>query len=145
MTKIYVCITGDLFHFGHISFLRKAKSFGDYLVVGVCSDEDVAAYKWPPILNLHQRVAVIECCNIVNEIIPNAPPETKENFIKYHQIDLVVATKAYTKEALDSYYRDPLKMGILKLVDYEEGISTSSIIEKCADQFKKRKGLEKKL
>ena len=56
MTKIYVCITGDLFHSGHISFLKKARSFGDYLVVGVCSDEDVASYKWPPILNLNQRV-----------------------------------------------------------------------------------------
>ena len=69
MTKIYVCITGDLFHSGHISFLKKARNFGDYLVVGVCSDEDVAAYKWPPILNLNQRVAVIESCKLVDEVI----------------------------------------------------------------------------
>ena len=145
MTKIYVCITGDLFHSGHISFLKKARNFGDYLVVGVCSDEDVAAYKWPPILNLNQRVAVIESCNLVDEVIPNAPPSTRENFIKNHQIDLVIATKAYSEVDLKKYYGDPLKMDILKLVDYHEGISTSSIVERCAEQFNLRKGLKKKI
>ena len=145
MTKIYVCITGDLFHSGHISFLKKARNFGDYLVVGVCSDEDVAAYKWPPILNLNQRVAVIESCNLVDEVIPNAPPSTRENFIKNHQIDLVIATRAYSEVDLKKYYGDPLKMDILKLVDYHEGISTSSIVERCAEQFNLRKGLKKKI
>tara|TARA_A100001234_G_scaffold217798_1_gene225747 strand:+ start:1247 stop:1684 length:438 start_codon:yes stop_codon:yes gene_type:complete len=145
MTKIYVCITGDLFHSGHISFLKKARNFGDYLVVGVCSDEDVAAYKWPPILNLNQRVAVIESCNLVDEVIPNAPPSTRENFIKNHKIDLVIATKAYSEADLKKYYGDPLKMEILKLVDYHEGISTSSIVERCAEQFNLRKGLKKKI
>ena len=37
------------------------------------------------------------------------------------------------------------KMNILKLVDYEEGISTSSIVERCAGLFKKRKKLQKKM
>ena len=145
MTKIYVCITGDLFHSGHISFLKKARSFGDYLVVGVCSDEDVASYKWPPILNLNQRVAVIESCKLVDEVIPNAPPSTRENFIKNYKIDLVIATKAYSEADLKKYYGDPLKMEILKLVDYHEGISTSSIVERCAEQFNLRKGLKKKI
>ena len=143
MTKIYVCITGDLFHSGHISFFKKARNFGDYLAVGVCSDEDVAAYKWPPILNLNQRVAVIESCNLVNEVIPSAPPETKESFIKNHQIDLVVASKAYSEADLNKYFGDPLKMDILKLVDYQEEISTSSIVERCAKQFTRRNGLKK--
>ena len=145
MTKIYVCITGDLFHSGHISFLKKARNFGDHLIVGVCSDEDVAAYKWPPILNLDQRVAIIESCNLVNEVIPSAPPETKEDFIKNHQIDLVVATKAYSEADLKKYYEDPLKLEILKLVDYHEGISTSSIVERCAEQFIMRKTLKKNI
>ena len=145
MTKIYVAITGDLFHYGHISFFKKAREFGDSLMVGVCSDEDVAAYKWPPVLNLNQRVAVIECCDLVNEVIPSAPPETTEKFIENHKIDLVVATKSYSKEALNTFYKDPQKMNILKLVDYEESISTSAIVERCAELFKKREHLRKKI
>ncbi len=145
MIKIYVCVTGDLFHYGHLSFFKKAREFGDYLIVGVHSDEDVAAFKWPPVLNLDQRVAVIECCSLVNEVIPNAPPETNAIFIQKHQIDLVVASKAYSRKALKKYYKDPQKMNILKLVDYEECISTSYIVERCAQLFKKRKKLKKKL
>ena len=71
MTRIYVAVTGDLFHYGHLSFFKKARKFGDYLLVGVHSDEDVAIFKWPPVLNLNERVSVIESCKLVNE--PNIP------------------------------------------------------------------------
>ena len=145
MTKIYVAVTGDLFHHGHVSFFKKAREFGDYLIVGVHSDEDLAVFKWPPLLNLYERVAVIERCNLVNEVIPSAPAETTENFIKDHQIDLVVATKAYSEEDLNTFYKDPRKMNILKLVEYEEGISSSYIVERCAQVFKDRKKLKKKM
>ena len=145
MKKIYVAVTGDLFHHGHISFFNKAKAFGNYLVVGVCSDEDVAVFKWPPILNLNERVAVIEHCDLVNEVIPSAPPETTENFINDHQIDLVVASRSYSKESLTMFYKAPQQMGILKLVDYKDGISTSSIVNRCAQAYNKRENLKKKL
>ena len=145
MTKIYVNVTCDLFHYGHISFFEKARGFGDYLIVGVCSDEEVAVNKWPTVMNLNERVAVIECCSIVNEVLPNAPYEITKNFIKHHQIDLVVATKAYSKEVLNRDYKDPAKMNILKLVDYEEGISSNSIVERCVQIFNKRKKLQKKM
>lgn len=145
MTKIYVAVTGDLFHYGHISFFKKAREFGNYLVVGVHSDEDVAVFKWAPVLNLNQRVAVIECCDLVNEVIPSAPPETTEKFIEKNKIDLVVATKSYSKEALNTFYKDPQQMGILKLVDYKDGISTSYIVERSAQLYKQRKGLGKKI
>ena len=145
MTRIYVAVTGDLFHYGHVSFFKKAKEFGDYLIVGVCSDKDVGTYKWPPVLNLAQRVEMIKYCTLVNEVIPGAPPETTENFIKDHQIDLVVATKAYSQEIINKFYKDPQKMNILKLVEYEEGISTSYIVEKCAKLFKEREKFQKKI
>ena len=145
MTRIYVAVTGDLFHYGHVSFFEKARKFGDYLLVGVHSDEDVAIFKWPPVLNLNERMTVIESCKLVNEVIPNAPPETTENFIKKYNIDLVVASNAYSKDDINTFYKDPQKMNILKLVDYEESISTSAIVEKCAELFKKREHLRKKI
>ena len=140
MTKIYVCITGDLFHHGHISFFKKAREYGSHLLVGVCSDEDVAAYKRPPIMSFSERVEVIKYCNLVNEVVHKARPETTTNFINQHQIDIVVASKGYSKETLEMYYSDPQKLGILRLVDYKKGISTSSIIERCANLFNASKG-----
>ncbi len=104
MIKIYVSVTGDLFHYGHISFFKKAREFGDSLMVCIFSDEDVAAYKWPTVMKLNQRVAVIKYCNLVDQIVPGAPPETTEKFIKDNQIDLVVATKAYSKPTINWFY-----------------------------------------
>jgi cytidyltransferase-like protein len=39
--RVYVDMVGDLFHMGHVQFLKAARQFGDWLVVGVLSDDDV--------------------------------------------------------------------------------------------------------
>lgn len=145
MIKIYVCITGDLFHHGHIAFFKRARDYGNYLVVGVCSDEDAESYKRRPVMNFCERVELIECCNLVDEVVYKPPPETTADFIKQHQIDIVVATKAYSEETLSMYYSDPQKLGILRLVDYKDGISTTSIIQRCANIFNASKGSLKQL
>ena len=61
----YVAITGDLFHCGHVAFLKNAKTFGGDLIVGVHSDADVSKYKGQPIMSLTERVCVIEACKYV--------------------------------------------------------------------------------
>ena len=129
--KIYVCVTGDLFHYGHISFFKKAKTFGDYLLVGIHSDDDAEEYKRRPIMTMQERTLVIEECRTVDEVITNAPAKTTEAFIKDNNIDLVVASKAYTDNIINDYFKDPKKMGILKLVEYENSISTTEVIKRC--------------
>ena len=44
-TRVYVDMVGDPFHVGHVRLLEAARQHGDHLVVGVLSDETVAAYK----------------------------------------------------------------------------------------------------
>jgi cytidyltransferase-like protein len=61
-TRVYVDMVGDLFHMGHVEFLRSARAFGDWLVAGVLSDEVVASYKRMRIMTLAERVAVIAAC-----------------------------------------------------------------------------------
>lgn len=50
MVRVYADIVGDLFHYGHVEFLRQARALGDYLLVAICADEVVAPNKRRPIL-----------------------------------------------------------------------------------------------
>jgi len=139
--NVYVCITGDLFHYGHINFFNAALQFGKHLYVGVCSDEDVANYKRLPILNLQQRVAIISTCSLVKRVIPGAPPCTTKEIIEAHSIDTVVASKSYSSATLNKYYDYPQKQGILRIVPYTESISTTKIIKKCYDYYSDQDGV----
>ena len=88
--RVYVDMVGDLFHMGHVEFLKAAREFGDWLVVGVLSDEVASAYKRRPIMTLAERVAVVEACRYVDEVVPNAPYIVTTEFLDEHDISLVV-------------------------------------------------------
>lgn len=45
----------DLMHYGHANALRQAREFGDYLVVGVHSDEEIRKNKGPPVMTEQER------------------------------------------------------------------------------------------
>ena len=60
MKIVYSSGTFDLFHIGHLNVLRKSKALGDYLVVGVSTDELVASYKVKaPIICYDDRAEII--------------------------------------------------------------------------------------
>ena len=138
--RLYVCITGDLFHYGHIEFFKRARQFGDHLTVGVCSDKAVEKYKRHPILTLQERLAVIEECKLVDNVIAGAPASTSRAFIRKHKIDLVVASRSYSKQQLEKYFSAAIKLNMLELVDYETGISSTEIIKRCHDRYQMYNG-----
>jgi ethanolamine-phosphate cytidylyltransferase len=63
---VYVAGAFDLFHIGHLDFLEKAKSLGDFLIVGLHTDPIVNQYKGGnyPIMNLHERVLSVLACKV---------------------------------------------------------------------------------
>lgn len=62
----------DVIHFGHISFLKKAKSHGDHLVIALESDDNVRRRKGEnrPIHSQEQRKAMLEALSCVDDVIP---------------------------------------------------------------------------
>ncbi len=128
--RVYADVTADLFHYGHRSFLKEAKKFGDVLVVGVISDEDARSYKRLPYMTLDERCKSVAGCQFVDEVIPNAPLHTTAEFIKEHNIDVVIHGDDYSEETINLYYKDPIEMGIFRTIPYTKGISTSEIIRR---------------
>ncbi len=133
MIRVYADIVGDLFHYGHVEFLRQSRALGDYLLVGVCADDAVLAHKRKPILTTEERVACVAGCRYVDEVLPNAPWITDRDWIEKHNIHLVVHGSDYSQEDLNDIYAVPIEMGILRTVFYTPGISTTEIIRRIIE------------
>jgi cytidyltransferase-like protein len=121
-------MVADLFHYGHMNFLRLAREHGDYLLVGVHADETVMSYKRRPILSMEERVASVKHCRYVDEVISDAPLTIDRAWIEQHEIDLILHGDDISRETEESWYRTPIEMGIFRSVAYTPGISTTEII-----------------
>ena len=130
MIRVYADMVADLFHYGHMLFLQRARALGDFLVVGIHADDVVTSYKRRPILTMEERVEAVRGCRYVDEVVPNAPLVVDRAWIERHRIDLVVHADDFDEDALDRFYRAPREMGIFRTVPYTLGISTTEIIER---------------
>lgn len=128
--RIYASMIGDLFHYGHVTFLKKAHALGTYLIVGIIPDDVATAYKRQPILSQEERIKVMSGCKYVDEIIANAPLIISKDFIKQYNIDFVVHGDDFNEEALHTYFADAVAMNIIRITPYTQGISTTKIIER---------------
>lgn len=129
--RVYVDMVGDLFHAGHVALLRAARTYGDRLVVGVLSDEAAASYKRRPIMTSAERVAVIEACRYVDEVVADAPLRLTSAFLAEHDIAVVVHGDDLTAEAAADVYG--AAAGLLVHVPRTPGISTTDIIRRVLD------------
>ena len=123
-------MVADLFHYGHVNFLRQARAHGDFLLVGVHADETVESYKRTPILSMAERIASVEGCRYVDEVVSNAPLEITREWIEQHNIDVILHGDDVSPETRNTWYAVPIKMGIYKSVGYTEGISTTELISR---------------
>jgi cytidyltransferase-like protein len=128
VTRVYVDMVADLFHSGHVAFLRKARELGDVLVVGIHSDQDVASYKRLPICTMQERVDVVAACGLVDEVIPEAPLSVDEAWLDRHFLDVVAHGDDFDGASLQRSYPGALARGVLRIVPYTPGISSTELI-----------------
>lgn len=133
-TRVYVDIVGDLFHAGHVEFLKHAKSFGDYLVVGVLADDVVEGYKRQPVISLEDRVKVIGACKYVDEVVVAPPPHLTKEMIEALDIQFIVHGDDISEALMQEHYRSAIDLDIFRLIPYTPGISTTSIIQSIVDR-----------
>ncbi|CAO2646404.1 Ethanolamine-phosphate cytidylyltransferase [Lemmus lemmus] len=63
----------DMVHYGHSNQLRQARAMGDYLIVGVHTDEEIAKHKGPPVFTQEERYKMVQAIKWVDEVVPAAP------------------------------------------------------------------------
>lgn len=93
----------DLFHLGHLKYLKKAKEQCDFLVVAMDSDEKIQKRKGNsrPIIPEEERKEFISLLGIADAIVIKPVGEPKWNLIKTIKPDVLVAIKEnYTEEEI---------------------------------------------
>lgn len=135
---IYTDMVADLFHYGHYNYLKqiseKYKKEGDLLYVGIHNDIEPQVYKRKPILSMDERIKVIQCCNLIDKIIPNAPVTVTMEYLNSHNIDMLVIPDNRTDDEIKLMYPEPYKLNMIKQVNYTAGISTSDIIKRIKNR-----------
>ena len=88
MKKVYVAMSVDLIHPGHINIIREAAKLGD-ITIGLLTDKAIASYKRLPYLTFEQRQIVIENIKGVKDVVPQSTLDYTSN-LKDIKPDFVV-------------------------------------------------------
>lgn len=90
MRKILTYGTFDLFHYGHMSLLMRARKLGDYLIVALSTDEFNLIKGKESVMPYAQRKEILEAIRYVDLVIPEENWEQKISDIKRYNIHTFV-------------------------------------------------------
>ena len=139
-TIVYSSVTGDMFHYGHLSFLQKANELGDFHICGVDTDETIKSHKEAPIANLKERKAIISDLRCVDMVMTQEELDPTGNLKKIHEqfpnVKLILVGSLNWKKVPGEEYARKIKGEVIKLPFYEK-LSTENIIKKIMKLYKK--------
>ena len=107
MKTIFVNGTFDLLHRGHLELLNYAKSLGDYVCVGIDTDDRVRQMKGPtrPIYNQDERKFFLENLKAVDEVRFFSNDSELEGIVKSVKPDIMVVGSDWKeKSVIGSYW-----------------------------------------
>ena len=90
MKRVITYGTFDLIHYGHINLLERARRLGDYLIVGLSTNEFNAIKNKKCYFSYEERKRLLEAIRYVDLVIPEEAWEQKASDIKLYQIDTFV-------------------------------------------------------
>jgi rfaE bifunctional protein nucleotidyltransferase chain/domain len=130
--KTIVSINGsfDLMHSGHLHILFEASKQGDFLIVGLNTDDSIRQYKSPlrPIITLQDRLAMVASLKFV-DYVSYFNETTPDLWLEKVLPHVHVNGAEYGKSCIEAPTLHKIKAK-LHLVDRIEGLATSQIIEK---------------
>ena len=121
----------DILHKGHIEYLAKAASLGTKLVIGLNTDASVKRLKGDsrPVNDENARALLLASLVFVDKVIL-FDTDTPRDLIDFVQPDVLVKGGDYKPEEIVGYDIVKAKGGEIVTLDFVEGYSTTSLIEK---------------
>jgi phosphoenolpyruvate phosphomutase len=130
MKTVYVAMSADLIHPGHLNIIHQARAYGE-LTVGLLTDKAIASYKRLPFLSFEQRRAIVENIKGVERVIPQETLDYVPNLRKLKPDYVVHGDDWRTGPQRDTRQRviETLQEwgGTLIEPPYTDGISSTAI------------------
>ena len=92
---VYVGLSADILHEGHINIIKIAHKFGN-VIVGLLTDQAIASYKNIPQLSYKQREVVLKNIKFIKKVIPQKTLDYTDN-LNLIKPDYVVHWKNMTR------------------------------------------------
>ena len=126
----------DLLHIGHITYMAKAADLGDKLVIGLNSDSSVKRIKGEdrPVNDQDSRAALLAALFFVDAIVV-FEEDTPLNVISTLMPDILVKGADYSVENIVGAKEVIANGGEVKTIDFVEGYSSTSIIQKIRNRI----------
>ncbi|GAA0077881.1 phosphoenolpyruvate mutase [Clostridium sp. CTA-5] len=132
MEKVYVSMSGDIIHHGHLNIINEARKLGD-VIIGLHTDEVISEYWRNPIMKYKERLEVVKNIKGVTEVVPQSTLDQVPNLIKIKPKYVLHGDD--WKEGIQKNLRhrviDAIKEWNGKLVEvkYTEGVSITKLEE----------------
>lgn len=124
----------DILHVGHVRYLEKTKTFGDYLIVLLNSDKSVKSIKGPsrPVNNEMDRAEILSALRCVDYVVL-FDEDSPRNLLDEMKPDVYTKGADYTMETLPE--ADIMKKNgtRVEFIDFVKGKSTTKTIEKMKE------------
>jgi rfaE bifunctional protein nucleotidyltransferase chain/domain len=126
----------DLLHIGHITYLAKASELGDKLIIGLNADSSVKRIKGEgrPVNDQSNRAALLAALFFVDAVVV-FEEDTPLNLITTLMPDILVKGADYSVENIVGAKEVIANGGEVKTINFVEGYSSTSIIEKIRNQI----------
>jgi rfaE bifunctional protein nucleotidyltransferase chain/domain len=126
----------DLLHLGHVTYLEKARTLGDALLIGLNSDDAVRGLKGPnrPVNAEQDRAAVLAALESVSAVCIFREA-TATRFLQHAQPDIYVKGGDYTLNTINQEERRAVEElgGKVELIPFVPGKSTTALLKKIAE------------
>ena len=134
--KVYVGMSADIIHTGHLNILHEAQKYGR-VTVGVLTDAAIASYKRLPYLTYGQRATIVSNLKGVEEVVPQTQLDYTENLLRLkpdyvvHGDDWKHGVQQKTREKII----ETLAQWGGKVIDvpYTKGISSTMLNERLKE------------
>lgn len=149
--KVYVGMSADIIHPGHMNILKEASSYGE-VIVGLLTDQAIASYKKIPLMSYEERFSIIDGIKYVSKIVKQDTLDYTNNLMDIKP-KYVVHGDDWTTGIQKNVRKEVIEVlkgwdGELVEVPYTEGVSSTSIKEKLGNKItteERRKSLRNAL